>query len=57
MQLAASALFAVLASAAAASAAKPHIFLVLVDDYGYNNIGYHARQQPNADEIVTPNSA
>ena len=57
MQLAASALFAVLASAAAASAAKPHIFLVLVDDYGYNNIGYHAKMQPNADEIITPNSA
>ena len=27
---------------------------MLVDDYGYNNIGYHARNQGNADEIVTP---
>ena len=43
-----------LAASFAAEAAPPHIVLVLVDDYGYNNIGYHAKSQPNADEIVTP---
>lgn len=28
--------------------------MILVDDYGWNNIGIHAKDQPNADEIVTP---
>ena len=27
---------------------------MLVDDYGYNNVGYHARKQANSAEIVTP---
>ena len=25
-----------------------------VDDYGFNNVGYHAATQPNAAEIITP---
>jgi arylsulfatase B len=40
--------------AAAPAQAKPNLILMLVDDYGWNNIGYHARAQPNADEIRTP---
>jgi hypothetical protein len=43
-------------SSPSSSGSKPHIFLVLVDDYGYNNVGYHAKSQANADEIITPNS-
>ena len=31
----------------------PHIFLVLVDDWGWANVGYH-RDEPT-DEVVTPN--
>ena len=27
----------------------------MVDDYGFNNVGYHAASQPNAKEVVTPN--
>ena len=41
-------------AARARAAPLPHIFLVLIDDYGYNNIGYHARSQANADEVRTP---
>jgi len=37
---------------AAAAADKPHIVLVLVDDWGWNNAGYH---RPNDPEVVTPN--
>ena len=32
---------------------KPHIVLVLVDDWGWANVGYH-QEAPN-DEVVTPN--
>ena len=28
--------------------------MILVDDYGWNNVGFHAKNQPNADEISTP---
>lgn len=50
-------LVAVLASAttaanAAAPAAPPHIFMLLIDDYGWANIGFHS---PNSSEVVTPN--
>jgi arylsulfatase B len=41
--------------AAPSAAGLPNIFLMLVDDYGWNNVGFHAKNQPNADEIVTPN--
>jgi arylsulfatase A-like enzyme len=52
---AAPALALALAPAAPAVAApKPHLILMLVDDYGWNNVGFHARDQPNAQEIVTP---
>ena len=46
---------AVLATAArAAVAPRPHIVLVAIDDWGWNNWGVHARTQANAAEIVTP---
>eukprot|EP00118_Oscarella_pearsei_P016721 m.161614 g.161614 ORF g.161614 m.161614 type:complete len:121 (+) comp38819_c2_seq4:530-892(+) len=32
---------------------KPHIFVVLVDDWGWANVGYH-RDSPTK-EVVTPN--
>lgn len=28
--------------------------MLLVDDYGWNNVGFHAKDQDNADEIQTP---
>jgi hypothetical protein len=37
-----------------APAPKPHIFMIVIDDYGYNNIGYHARDNEAASEIITP---
>jgi hypothetical protein len=35
-----------------ALSAQPHIALILVDDYGYNDIGY--RNARNSDDIRTP---
>jgi arylsulfatase B len=40
------------AAAAAADAPKPHILMVLADDYGWANAGWHSRGDP---EVVTPN--
>lgn len=40
-----------LVSIAGSFASKPHIVLVLVDDWGWNNVGYH---RPNDAEVVTP---
>ena len=37
------------AEAAAAGAARPHIWFILSDDHGWNSIGYH---NPN---LLTPN--
>lgn len=37
---------------AASAAPKPHIVMVLVDDWGWNNVGYH---RPNDPEVQTPN--
>jgi arylsulfatase B len=34
---------------------KPHIIVLLMDDFGYNNVGYHAKDQGNEEETVTPN--
>lgn len=34
------------------AANKPHIFMLLLDDYGWANIGFHAK---NSTEIITPN--
>ena len=36
------------------AAPQPHIVIVLIDDYGHNNIGYNARTQANAAEVQTP---
>ena len=35
-----------------AAVALPHIFMLLIDDYGWANIGYHNQ---NSTEIITPN--
>ena len=42
------------AVASAAPAPKPHIVFIFVDDYGYNNIGYHAASNNASAEILTP---
>lgn len=39
-------------SVAWAAPAKPHVVMVLVDDWGWNNVGYH---RPGDPEVVTPN--
>lgn len=41
-------------AAGAAGAALPHLVAIFVDDFGRNNVGFHARNQPNALEVVTP---
>ena len=38
-------------SATADGAALPHIVAILADDYGWANVGYHNRANP---EVVTP---
>ena len=48
----------ILYAAAAATAVfgtNVHIVHLMLDDWGYNNVGYHARTQDNAKEVVTPN--
>lgn len=40
--------------AAVAMGVQPHIVVIMVDDWGHNNVGYHARTQPNAAEVQTP---
>jgi arylsulfatase A-like enzyme len=35
-------------------APKPHIVVFMVDDWGWNNVGFHASSQLNAKEIQTP---
>lgn len=47
------ALFAIASLISAQQQSKPHIVLVLVDDWGWANVGYH-QETPN-DEVVTPN--
>jgi arylsulfatase B len=37
---------------ASAAVALPNIFMLLIDDYGWANIGYHNK---NSTEIITPN--
>ena len=51
-------LSALILSAAAArlkpaAGAKPHIVMMLVDDWGWANVGYH--RNPPTNEVVTPN--
>lgn len=36
-----------------AETSRPHIVTILIDDWGWNNWGYHARQQENKREIRT----
>jgi arylsulfatase B len=48
------ALFLAAFCVATASSVQPHILVVLVDDWGRNNVGFHARSEPNAEEIRTP---
>ena len=49
---------AALSGTVAASAEKPHIFMVLVDDWGWNDVGFHKKEY-HADvinrDIRTPN--
>ena len=40
----------------ALAADKPHVLLLVIDDYGWANAGWHrAPGTPGADEVVTPN--
>lgn len=43
-----------LSIAAAQTSSKPHIVSIIVDDFGWNDIGFHAAKQANANEIITP---
>ena len=36
-----------------AAGTKPHIVMMLVDDWGWANVGYH--RDPPTNEVVTPN--
>jgi arylsulfatase I/J len=42
------------APASPSAAPRPHIVFIFVDDYGYNNIGYHAASNNASAEILTP---
>ena len=42
-----------IATLCAAQQAKPHLVFVLVDDWGWANVGYH--RDPPTKEVVTPN--
>jgi arylsulfatase B len=46
--------FLLLLASALALPPRPNLVVVIIDDYGHNNIGYHAKTQPNAAEIQTP---
>lgn len=46
-------LLAVVAFGVSAADTKPHIVFVLVDDWGWANVGYH--RDPPTKEVVTPN--
>ena len=39
---------------AAKVAPKPHIIFMMIDDFGHNNIGYHAKTNAASAEIKTP---
>jgi arylsulfatase B len=47
-------LLLLLAGALAQPTQRPNLVVVIIDDYGHANIGYHARNLPNAAEIITP---
>ncbi|KAG5190935.1 alkaline-phosphatase-like protein [Tribonema minus] len=38
----------------AASAKKPHIIVIMLDEWGYNNWGVHAKDHANSREVRTP---
>ncbi len=48
------AMAAALGGQTAAAAKQPHVVFAMLDDFGWNNIGFHASSQPNAREVVTP---
>ena len=50
------ALFAIMIEArtGVAETSRPHIVTIMIDDWGWNNWGYHAKQQENKREIHTP---
>ena len=50
---AALALLAVLMRSCAESAKPPHIFFVIVDDFGWGNVGYHRAEEEHP-EVATP---
>jgi arylsulfatase B len=37
------------------SPSLPHIVIIIIDDWGWNNFGLHSKTQENKDEIQTPN--
>ena len=45
---------ALLSFVGSAYAAQPNIIHIMVDDYGWNNVGFHAKSQPNSNEVSTP---
>ena len=34
---------------------KPNIVILIADDWGWNNVGFHAKNNANRKEIITPN--
>ena len=45
--------FTVLVTVASAQQSKPNLVFMLVDDWGWANVGYH--RDPPTKEVVTPN--
>jgi len=45
--------FLLFAGCSMAAAQKPHLVFLLVDDWGWANVGYH--RDPPTEEVVTPN--
>lgn len=37
-----------------ATAPKPNLVVIACDDFGWNDVGFHAASQANKDEIITP---
>lgn len=44
----------IIASALSPALSQPHIVVILVDDWGFNNVGYHSKSNANSAEIQTP---